>query len=209
VSNSFYLTDDTDNLTVDIIYAFLALAATGIAIMLFIAVGHILREPRHKAAWAQISGLIGGIYSSRIGAMYYRYQVSGNYQGRPVDVFIETHSTEDEPNFYTYHLRIKAGTRGHDWMLRFGDTEIPSLGRKWYFESRDGELERRLTEAVDVELLEKDSAGNPNVQYRADKQALEYERFVDGDTSVPTPDKFKEQFNLLTHLAELNEKLNV
>lgn len=204
-----YLACKVDNVTMDVLYAFLALAAVAVFLFLLISVGHILREPKHKAAWSQISGMIGGIYSSKIGAMYYRYQVSGSYQGRPVDVFIETHSREDDPNYYTYHLRITAGARGHDWMLRCGETEIPSLGRKWYFESRDGEMEQRLTEAVDAELLEKGSAGNPNVQYRADKEALEYERLVEGDTAVPTPAEFVAQFNLLTHLAGLNEKLNV
>ena len=113
----------------DIVYAFLALATVFGLLLLLIILGHTLREPRHKAAWAQLSGMIGGTYSSKIGAMYYRYQISGNYHSIPVEVFIETHSWDDDPNTYTYHLRIKAGVGRYDWVLRFRDPKVPGASR--------------------------------------------------------------------------------
>jgi len=194
-------------MSMDIVYAFLALAAVFGFLLLLIILGHTLREPRHKAAWAQLSSMIGGIYSSRIGAMYYRYQISGNYQSVPVEIFIETHSWDDEPNTYTYHLRINAGAGSHDWIIRFRDAEVHSPGRSWDVESRDETLEQRLIQMDDIELIAKDS-GSAIVQYKAEEGAMEYERSVDGDTSVPTPDEFRAQFSLLKHLSELNEKLN-
>ncbi len=192
----------------DIIYAFLALAAVFGFILLVITLSHILREPRHKAAWAQLSSMIGGIYSSKIGAMYTRYKISGNYQSIPVEVFIEAHSWEDDPDTYTYHLRLKAEGGRHDWRLRFRDTKVLGADRSWDVESRDEALERRLIEAGDIELITKDS-GSPSVRYKADEGTIEYERLVDGDTSVPTPDEFRVQLNLLKHLSELSEKVNV
>lgn len=69
-------------------------------------------------------------------------------------------------------------------------------------------LKRRLTEAGANELVKSD-AGALLIQFRADKGTLEYEEFVAERTTVPTPDKFEDQFKLLMQLAALNEELYV
>ena len=188
----------------DIVYAFLILAAVFGFLLLLITVGHRLREPKHRAAWAQISSMIGGTYSSKIGAMYYRYKISGHYQGMPVEAFIEAYTPEDDPNYYNYHLRIEAGRGRQDWMLGLQTTD----GSKGLAaECRDIALKRSLIDAGHLELLMKHS-GSPLVMYKADEGIMEYKKSVDGDTSVPTPDEFMAQFDLLKHLSELNKKLN-
>ena len=151
--------------------------------------------------------LIGGTYSSKIGAMYYRYKISGHYQGIPVEAFIETYTPEDDPNIYNYHMRIETGVGRQNWTMGSKDTQAPDASRRCDGENGDESLERRIIEAADFELLTKDS-GSPLVRYKAGEGILEYKKSVDGDTSVPTPDEFAAQFNLLMRLSELNQKLN-
>jgi hypothetical protein len=134
------------------------------------------------------------------GALHNRHQISGNYQGIPVEVFIKGRDAGDDPMFYTYHLKLKVEGQGVDWAVRFGD-------REFFVECKDEAFKRRLTEAVAVELVQKNS-GDAKVQYRVDEGTLEYEKSVAGEKSVPTVDEFEAQFKLLTHLADLNEKLN-
>jgi hypothetical protein len=191
----------------DIVYAFLALAGVFGALLILITLVHRLREPKHTAAWAQISSMIGGTYSSKIGLMYYRYKISGHYEGLPVEAFIEAYTPEDDPNYYNYHLRIKAGVGRQGWALAPNYIQTLDAGRGWDGESRDDELERSLIDGGHLELLMKDS-GSPLVRYKADEGFMEYKKSVDRDTSVPTPDEFTAQFNLLKHLSELNKKLN-
>jgi hypothetical protein len=189
----------------EILYAFLILAGVVFAIVVLVAVRLILREPRHKAAWAPITNLINGVYSGTMGALHYRYKVTGVYQDIPVEAFIDAYSAEDVQDFFNYHLRINCVSMGRDWVLRFTPSNNADQGRDWYFESKDEALAQRLNDAATIEFKENDPRGSM-VKYEA--AALEYEKSVDTDNSVPTPSEFELQFKLLTDLAELNSRVN-
>ncbi len=189
----------------EILYAFVILAGIVILIVVLVAVRLILREPRHKAAWAPITAMINGAYSGTMGLLHYRYKVTGVYQGIPVEAFIDAHSAEDVAEFFDYHLRINCVSMGRDWVFRMTPASTADNGRDWYFESKDEALAQRLNDAATIEFKEGDPRGSI-VRYEA--AALEYEKSVDTDNSVPAPNEFESQFKLLTDLAELNSRIN-
>ena len=191
-------------------YVLLFVGGVIVVMVLALNVRRTRRDPERKVAWTPISNLIGGGYSSTSGFTYNRYKISGSYQGRPVEVFIEAHAAEDMPTFYSYHLKIKVGSNRYDWAIRYGEPKYlaTQAGRYWHVQSIYPALTKRLADAGAIELV-KQATGKPHVSYNADAGTLEYERSVESDTSIPAPAEFAAQFNLLTQLADLNEKLNV
>ena len=189
-----------------IVYVLLVLVVLAVVGLLTVALANKRREPDRKAAWAHISSLVRGTFSTTSGLTSGRHKIDGTYETIPVEVSVEGHDAGDDPVFYTYHLKIKTSRRQDDWTLRFG-VASPEPDRNWHVESRNEKLSVQLAESIAIEVARMHPC-NAQVRYRIDSGTLEYKKPIVGDTSVPTLDEFKLQFGLLRQLAELNKKLN-
>lgn len=131
-------------------------------------------------------------------------KIKGSYQGLPVETFIDGFAGEDI-EYYCFKLRMNVPIRGYgyDWTLSY-DGE----NSRWRIKTIMEPLERRLIEAGAVEAIGY-WPERSEVIYRADRATLEYSITADGQFSTPTPEQFGGQLDLMKHLAEINEEVNV
>lgn len=153
--------------------------------------------PERQAAWAHSAKLIDGTWQRSI--------LCGNYQGRPVEVFLSDHG--HELSLYFYHLRLRVPLKGFDWKIYF-KANLVDPSQCWFIKTNNEPLKERLTEAGAIALVG-ERPEHPEVSYRADRGTLELQFYVDDDKYVPTAEALQSQLNLMTRLADLNEKLNI
>ena len=182
----------------DILVVVLVVAVVGAVIFFLATAGRRPQAQGGEDVWAQVSAIIGGTR--------HRAKLIGSYEGRPVEVFIQDEGYE--MTSYRYYLIMKVPMRGYDWTIDYGEFSFLNPTKSWHIKSGDEAIRQRLREAGAVELVEQDR-WRPKVRYRADRGTLEYARFVVEADSVPAPDEFKAQLDLLARLADMNEELNV
>lgn len=154
--------------------------------------------PARQAAWSHVTKSVAGAWE--------RSKICGHYQGRPVEIFLSDHG--HELALYFYHLRFRVPLKGFDWKICFAKTNQLDPSKCWFIKSNNEPLKKRLTEAAAIALVS-ERPEHPEVSYRADMGALELQFYVEDDKYVPTADDLQTQLNLMTRLADLNEKLNV
>jgi len=154
--------------------------------------------PDRQAAWSHVTKSVAGAWE--------RSKLCGNYQGRPVEIFVSDHS--HELPLYFYHLRLRVPLKGFDWKIYFAKTNLVDPSKCWFIKTNNEPLKERLTDAGAIVLVS-ERPEHPEVSYRADRGTLELQFYVDDDEYVPAAEDLQSQLNLMTRLADLNEKLNV
>jgi hypothetical protein len=186
------------NFAVDVLSIVLVVGLIGGVALFFGVMMNRSKDENRLESWKEIVSLIHGTDK--------RGKISGTYQGRSVEVFLSNHGYELD--IYFYYLRLKVPIQGFDWTIVFDKTSFLDPTKRWQIKTDNEALKQRLKESGAVELI-KQEPGHPKVSYRADKGSLEYESFAHDDTYVPARDEFQRHLNLMTQLAELNEKTNV
>jgi hypothetical protein len=154
--------------------------------------------PARQATWSHVTKSVAGAWE--------RSKICGNYQGRPVEIFVSDHG--HELPLYFYHLRIKVPLKGFDWTICFDTTNFLDPTKSWHIKTGNEPLKTRLADAGAIALVS-ERPEHPEVSYRADKGTLELQFYVDDDKYVPTAEDLQAQLNLMIRLADLNETLNV
>jgi len=173
------------------------LALSGLAVVFYLVVVRRDRTADRQAAWKHVVDAIDGSYKGS--------KICGTYQGKSVEVFLNDGGYEIPS--YSYFLRLKTSIQGFDWNMKADVTSSTDTAKSRNIQTDDKGLKQRLNDAGAVELVDSVST-KAQLRYRADKGTLEYQMGV-ADSYVPTSEEFQTQLNLLTKLAELNEKLNV
>jgi hypothetical protein len=109
---------------------------------------------------------------------------------------------------YFYHLRLRVPLKGFDWKIYFAKTNLVDPSKCWFIKTNNELLKERLTDAGTIALVS-ERPEHPEVSYRADRGTLDLQFYVDDDEYVPAAEDLQSQLNLMTRLADLNEKLNV
>ena len=104
-----------------------------------------------------------------------------------------------------------------DWSLYFGQHNVAQMvtsAETWRFDcKRDAALQERLQNSAIATEIEQSNTRTrvrgyyPTVIYRASQKTLAYREDVSPD-QVPTPERFREQLELVLRLAQINEQIN-
>jgi hypothetical protein len=181
------------------------LVAAVFAVIVGLVVWFLKRSYKiYAERWAALAPLVGGAHKGS--------RMTGTYQGRPVHARIdaETSGTDETTRRTTYHFKVKlmGEPGGRDWKVVYGGEKFLGFGEKrWHVSTKDDTLKERLSGAGVVVALQA-WGSYPAVTYKAKKGEFEYSERVGGMYDMPTPERFRQQLDLLTRFAEVNEQVN-
>lgn len=160
---------------------------------------------RSNAKYAQLwGGLTGEVNGSFKGS-----KMTGTYQGMPLAARINAVSDGDNSSDYFWVLTLTPGAGGKDWSLSYTGEKMLGLGAKsWQVKTKDEALKERLIAAGAPEIMAA-WPSHPSITYKAKHGTLTYENKVGGAFSIPGPDEFKSQLNLLSQLSQVNQQANL
>jgi hypothetical protein len=110
---------------------------------------------------------------------------------------------------YFFELAMTVGSQGKDWSLQYGGEGFFGGGEQaWHIQSKDEILKQSFTEQGAASMMQSWKVGD-TVKYKAGPGVLTYRTAIANQYALPTPEEFKVQLALLSHLAGLNKQLNV
>ncbi len=172
-----------------------------IVVVLIVLLAVVIARRRRNVygkLWAPLLPLVNG--SARDS------RLSGTYRRMPVTARIA--GSGDENPSYHYELTLTPGAAAGDWALSHTGEKFLGTGTKtWRVKSKDDALRLRLTEAGAVGAIQ-NWASQPEITYKSKSGALHYWQRVEGMYSVPSPEEFQAQLDLLARLAEINREAN-
>lgn len=125
--------------------------------------------------------------------------LQGMYQDHPVYVTVLNGGAENPDIF---EIQMQTVARGADWRMEYGSKKL--FGRdEWYIKADHPILQGRLDQSGMLAEIQQWS-GHPTISYKSDGGTLIYEE----ENVVPKPERFRQQLDLLTRLAQINEQVN-
>jgi hypothetical protein len=123
----------------------------------------------------------------------------GTYQNRSI---LATQILGGAENPDTFRIDMSTISHGANWLVRYGSEKL--FGKdQWYIQADHETLRQRLAQS-DILAEMQHWESHPTLRYQVSSGMLTYEE----EGSVPKPERFQSQLDLLLHLAQLNEQVN-
>jgi hypothetical protein len=155
----------------------------------------VSRRSSVSRAWEPLVPVVNGTLERK----YMTALLRGIYQAYAVSATLLTGGAEDPD---TFQIEMRTAARGANWLAKYGSKKL--FGKdEWYVKADHPILQQRLDESGFLAELQ-DWDGHPTISYRSDPGTLIYEE----TGSVPKPDRFRAELDLLVRLARINEQVN-
>lgn len=155
---------------------------------------------KYAQLWSALTPLVNGTAKG--------HRMSGTYQGRTVRARLNSVSDGDNNTSYYFEVNMQSAPRGSDWKVVYGGEKFMGFGEKhWHVSTRDEAAKERLTRTGVLEEMQR-WGSHPTLKFKAKSGELEYSEPVNGMFSIPAPERFQAQLELLARLAAFNEQAN-
>src|SRR5574341_597923 len=123
----------------------------------------------------------------------------GTYQGHPIQATLVIGGAEDPD---TFHIEMPVPPWGADWSLQYGSEKL--FGKdQWYMKTGDESLQEEFVQSGALAEMQRWKS-HPTISYRVQPGMLIYEE----KGTVPKPERFQAQLDLLLRLAQMNAQAN-
>jgi hypothetical protein len=184
----------------------------GIGLVLFIVVLFALigwfivwyvkkANARYAQLWGGLAPLVAGAHKGS--------RMTGTYQGTPVQAVIRAVSGgENTRTTYYYECTATPGGQGGDWRAEYGGEKLFGFGEKrWHVNAKDDALKDRLAREGVLARME-GWAQSVSLRYKAGKGTLTIHYPTRDAFSIPSPEQFQTQLDLLAWAADVNRRVN-
>jgi hypothetical protein len=179
----------------DILKSVYVAVCCGSVILVLVAFVWASRRSSVSRTWEPLVPVVNGTLDRKYGSAVLR----GTYQERPI---LATQILGGAENPDTFRIEMTTVSRGANWLVRYGSEKL--FGKdQWYLQAGHEKLSQRLTD-LDVLTEMQRWQGHPTISYRVDSGTLSYEE----EGSVPKPERFQAQLDLLLRFAQINEQVN-
>lgn len=167
----------------------------GSIILILVAFVRTSRRSSVSRTWEPLVPIVNGTLERKYGSAVLR----GTYQTHPI---LATRVPGGAENPDTFLLEMTTVARGANWLVRYGSQKL--FGKdQWSLQAGHEILKQRLEQSSILADMQR-WQGHPTISYRADSGALSYEE----EGSVPKPERWQGQLDLLVQLAKINEEVN-
>jgi hypothetical protein len=182
-----------------------------IFLVLVFALGKViyeLKSSRFTKAWGTLVPIINGTVTNDGGGAATSW-LTGTYSGRQVRASMIPNRNRyqgEAGSYYNYFdvaLLEVAGSQ--DWSVEYRTALWGIQEEGWHIESKDAGLKERLHAYGIIDLLSR--FGAPKVKYQSRERTLLYSEDVT-PLWTSTPERFREELELLVQLAQINTKVN-
>lgn len=179
-----------------IIFVVLMIAAIAYFMVWFIKRSYA----KYQQVWATLTPIVGGTSKGN--------RMTGTYQGLPVAARINAVSDSENTNTrYYFEVTLTSVPRGRDWKIQYSGEKLLGFGEKrWHVSTKDDALKARLEQTGEFAGVQR--FGYPTITYKAKRGEIQYSEQVGGMYTIPAPERFSAQLELLVHLLRANEQLN-
>lgn len=150
--------------------------------------------------WPDLATVINGSFKGT--------KMTGTYQGFPVEAKVTAQtSAKGTQARHFFEIRMGGvGSTASDWAVWHG-VGLMNISPQWHVDAKDERLTQQLAQSGAVAAIQR-WGDSTDVRHDAGAGVLKYKKRIADLYALPTRDQFKNQLDLLMHLANFNRQPN-